>query len=328
MSKRALITGVTGQDGSYLAELLIEKGYEVHGIVRRSSSGDTSRIANVKARLTLHEGDLMDEGSLVRVVADVRPDEVYNLAAQSHVGSSFVAPVATCEATGLGTVRLLEAIRHAGCDTRMYQAGTSELFGGLVHSTDVLGDIVKQDEKTPFHPRSPYGYAKLMAHYAVVNAREAYGLFACNGILFNHESPRRGHEFVTRKITRAVARIKLGLQESLTLGNLEAKRDWGYAAEYVEAMWLMLQSDKPRDYVIATGEAHSVREFVEAAFEHVGLRWDRYVTTDTAFNRPAEVHVLCGDASKASRELHWRPKTTFPALVAMMVDADLKAAGR
>ncbi|HXB28159.1 MAG TPA: GDP-mannose 4,6-dehydratase [Gemmatimonadaceae bacterium] len=319
--KRALITGVSGQDGSLLAELLVGKGYEVHGLIRRSASGNLSRLTEVRDRLELHEGDLTDEGSLARVVADVRPDEVYNLAAQSHVGSSFAAPIATCDATGLGAVRLLEAVRHAGLtETRYYQAGTSELFGGVSDPP--------QSEVTPLHPRSPYAYAKAMAHYATINAREAYGLFACNGILFNHEEPgRRGEAFVTRKISRAVARIKLGLQESLTLGNLEAKRDWGRAKDYIEAMWLMLQQDKPRDYVIATGETHSVREFVDVAFAHVGLRWDKHVTTDTAFNRPSEVHVLCGDASKAARELGWRPKTAFAELVALMVDADLALAG-
>ncbi len=317
--KRALITGVSGQDGSLLAELLVGKGYEVHGLVRRSSSGNLSRLAEVRDRLELHEGDLTDEGSLARVVADVRPDEIYNLGAQSHVGSSFAAPIATCDATGLGAVRLLEAVRRADLkDTRYYQAGTSELFGGVSDPP--------QSETTPLHPRSPYAYAKAMAHYATINAREAYGLFACNGILFNHESPRRAEAFVTRKITKAVARIKMGLQAQLTLGNLEAKRDWGLAPEYVEAMWLMLQAERPRDYVVATGETHSVREFAAMAFAHVGLRWEDHVVTDPAFERPAEVHVLCGDARRIEHDLGWVPRTTFAQLVALMVDADLDLA--
>ena len=320
--KRALITGVSGQDGSLLAELLVGKGYEVHGLVRRSSSGTLSRLTEVRDRLELHEGDLTDEGSLARVVADVRPDEIYNLGAQSHVGSSFAAPIATCDATGLGAVRLLEAVRRADLkDTRYYQAGTSELFGGVSDPP--------QSETTPLHPRSPYAYAKAMAHYATINAREAYGLFACNGILFNHEEPgRRGEAFVTRKISRAVARIKLGLQEKLTLGNLEAKRDWGFAGDYVQAMWLMLQQDQPDDYVVATGETHSVREFCEEAFSLLGLDWQQYLKHDARYERPSEVDLLVGDPAKARRQFGWEPKVRFKELVKIMVEADLDLAKR
>ena len=313
--KRALITGISGQAGSYLAELLLDKGYEVHGLIRRSSSGSTSRIDHIKDRLRLHEGDLIDGGSLTRIITEVQPDECYNLAAQSHVHTSFSAPIFTCEVTGVGVVRLLEALRQSGCKTRFYQASTSEMFGRT--------DGPKQSELSPFHPCSPYGYAKLMAHWAAVNAREAYGMFTCSGILFNHESPRRAEAFVTRKITRAAARIKLGLQTSLTLGNLEARRDWGFAGDYVEAMWAMLQQDKADDYVVSTGESHSVGEFVASAFERLDLDWKKYVVLDPKFCRPAEVHALCGDAAKARRVLGWEPRKRFRQLVELMVDADL-----
>jgi GDPmannose 4,6-dehydratase len=319
MGGRAFITGVLGQDGSFLAELLLSKGYEVHGLVRRSSSTGTSRIDHIREGITLHEGDLLDEGSLVRIVTEVQPSDVYNLAAQSHVHSSFSAPIYTCEATGVGAVRLLEAVRRACPKARYYQASTSELYGGLSDPP--------QNESTPFHPRSPYAYAKLMAHWATVNAREAYSMYACCGILFNHESVRRGEAFVTRKISRAVARIKKGMQDTVTLGNIEAMRDWGHAPDYVEAMWLMLQQARPTDYVIATGETHTVREFVELAFAHVGLDWRDHVKIDPAFLRPAEVHALCGDPSRARKELGWEPKTTFEELVRIMVDADLAALG-
>lgn len=314
---RALITGILGQDGAHLAELLLGKGYEVHGLVRRSSSVNTWRVKPIKNRLQLHEGDLLDQVSLHRILVDVQPDEVYSLAAMSHVGASFGQPLFTCDVTGLGVVRLLEAVRQTGSKARVYQASSSELFGSAPPP---------QNELTPFKPRSPYGYAKLLAHWATINAREAYGMHASCGILFNHEGPLRGETFVTRKITKAVARIKHGLQDSLTLGNLDAKRDWGHARDYVEAMWLMLQQDSPDDYVVATGEMHSVGEFVEAAFTHAGLDWRKYVRIDPKFTRPADVPALCGDASKARARLHWRPRTTFSELVRTMVDADLATA--
>jgi GDPmannose 4,6-dehydratase len=317
---KALITGITGQDGSYLAEFLLEKGYEVHGVVRRSSSFNTWRIDHLPRgdRLSLHYADLNDVSSLLETVRKVRPDEVYN---QSHVRVSFDMPEYTAEATGLGCLRLLEALRSEGLkDTRFYQASSSELYG-KVHA-------VPQNEDTPFHPRSPYAVAKAFAHYTTQNFREAYGMFAVSGILFNHESPRRGENFVTRKITRAVGRIKLGLQDTLTLGNLDAKRDWGYAKDYVEAMWLMLQAKEPRDYVVATGETHSVREFLDEAFGYAGLDWKLHVKQDERFFRPSEVDLLLGDASRAKAELGWAPRTSFRELVRIMVDADIELARR
>jgi GDPmannose 4,6-dehydratase len=322
--KRALITGITGQDGSYLAELLLGKGYEVHGVMRRSSSFNTARIDEfyqdpheADRRLILHYGDLNDASSLNTILRKVQPEEIYNLGAQSHVRVSFDVPEYTGEVTGLGTLRLLEAIRELELRPRFYQASSSELFGSAPPP---------QSEATAFQPRSPYACAKAYAYYITKNYRESYGLFAVNGILFNHESARRGETFVTRKITRAVARIKLGRQEKLFLGNLKAKRDWGYAPEYCEAMWLMLQQDQPDDYVVATGETHTVEEMLDAAFGYVGLDWHRHVEIDPRYFRPAEVDVLCGDASKAERLLGWKPKVTFEALVRIMVDADLKAA--
>ena len=318
--KTALITGIAGQDGSFLAELLIEKGYEVHGIVRRSSSLNTARLDHLYTdpheghpRLTLHYGDLGDSTSLVTILRKVRPDELYHLGAQSHVQVSFELPEYTADVTGTGTIRLLDAIRTAGVDTRFYQASSSEMFGSAPPP---------QNEATPFHPRSPYACAKVFSYHTTVNYREAYDLFACNGILFNHESERRGETFVTRKITRAVAAIRAGKQEHLYLGNLAAKRDWGFAGDYVEAMWRMLQQDTPDDYVIATGEAHSVQEFCELAFDHVGLDWERYVRIDERYLRPSEVDYLLGDASKARAHLGWIPTMPFPHLVSRMVDAD------
>jgi GDPmannose 4,6-dehydratase len=325
--KKALITGITGQDGSYLAELLLEKGYEVHGIIRRASTFNTSRINNLYedphingVRLFLHYGDIADSTNLIKLLYRIQPDEVYHLAAQSHVRVSFDIPEYTGDVTGLGTIRLLEAIREVGLQTRFYQAGSSEMFG--------LVQQVPQSETTPFYPRSPYGAAKVYAHWITVNYRESYGLYACNGILFNHESPRRGETFVTRKITRAVAQIKAGLQDKLYLGNLEAKRDWGYAKEYVEAMWLMLQQETPDDYVIATGETHSVREFLHEAFSHAGLDWEKYVEYDARYERPAEVELLIGDASKAKAKLGWEPRTTFHDLVHLMVEEEIAAMTR
>lgn len=323
-AKKALITGITGQDGSYLAELLLEKGYEVHGIVRRSSSINTSRIDHVyqdphdpNPRLFLHYGDLADSSALFNLVSTIKPDEVYNLAAQSHVRVSFDVPEYTGDVVATGTTRLLEAIRRSGLkDTKFYQASSSEMYGKV--------QAVPQTEDTPFYPRSPYAVAKLYSHWITKNYRESFDMFACSGILFNHESPRRGETFVTRKITRAVAHIKHGLQDKLYLGNLDSKRDWGYAKEYVEAMWLMLQQDKPDDYVVATNETHTVREFVEEAFKHVGLNWEDYVETDPRYFRPAEVDLLIGDPTKATKELGWKPKTTFKELVKIMVDADLQ----
>ncbi|MCP5517636.1 MAG: GDP-mannose 4,6-dehydratase [Verrucomicrobiales bacterium] len=320
--KKALITGITGQDGSYLAELLLAKGYEVHGIIRRASTFNTGRLDPVYAdphlggvRLRLHYGDLSDASGLARLVAAIQPDEVYNLAAQSHVRVSFEIPEYTTDITATGVVRMLEAIREVGIRPRFYQASSSEMFGQARETP--------QRETTPFHPRSPYGCAKVHAYWITVNYRESYGLFACNGILFNHESPRRGETFVTRKITRAVARIQAGLADKLYLGNLEARRDWGYAPEYVEAMWRMLQQDTPDDFVIATGETHSVREFLEVAFRHVGLDWLQYVEVDERYYRPAEVDILVGDASKAATRMGWKPRTTFEGLVRLMVDADV-----
>ena len=321
--KRALITGITGQDGSYLAELLLDKGYEVHGIIRRASTFNTGRIDHLYqdphirgTRLFLHYGDLSDSVNLVKLLYDLKPDEIYHLAAQSHVRVSFDIPEYTADTTGVGTIRILEAIRETGVKTRFYQASSSEMYG-KVHE-------IPQRETTPFHPRSPYGVAKVFAFWATVNYRESYNLFATNGILFNHESPRRGETFVTRKITRAVAHIKAGLQDKLYLGNLDAKRDWGYAKEYVEAMWLMLQQEQPDDFVIATGETHTVREFCEVAFGHVGLDWAKYVEFDHRYVRPAEVDILIGDPAKAKRVLGWEPKTKFKELVQLMVDADVK----
>lgn len=320
--KKVLITGVTGQDGSYLTQLLLSKDYEVHGIIRRSSSINTKRLDAVwrdphesGVRYHNHYGDLSDSASLINLIRDLQPDEIYNLAAQSHVKVSFEIPEYTSDVTGVGVARILEAVRASGVDTRFYQASSSEMFGAAPPP---------QSEQTTFHPRSPYGVAKVFGHWMTVNYREAHGLFACSGILFNHESPRRGETFVSRKITRAVARIKANLQEKLYLGNLEAKRDWGYAPEYVEAMWMMLQQDQPDDYVIATGESHSVREFAELAFNHAGLDWEKYVEVDSRYFRPSEVDHLMGDCSKASKELGWEPKTKFDQLARLMVDADIE----
>lgn len=326
--KRALITGITGQDGSYLAELLLSYNYQVHGIIRRTSTFNTDRIDHVyqdphleEARLFLHYGDLTDGTTLRRILEEVQPAEIYNLGAQSHVRVSFDSPEYTVDTVAMGTLRLLEAVRdyqqRTGKQVRFYQAGSSEMFG-LVQETP-------QRETTPFYPRSPYACAKVYAHWQTVNYRESYDLFACNGILFNHESPRRGETFVTRKITRAVARIKAGLQQKLYLGNLDAKRDWGYAKDYVQAMWLMLQQEQPDDYVIATGETHSVREFLELAFKYAGLNWQDHVEFDPRYLRPAEVDLLIGDSTKARQKLKWQPSVTFAELVALMVEADLQA---
>ncbi len=323
MPKRALITGITGQDGSYLAELLLGKGYEVHGIRRRSSSFNTSRIDHLindfrhdkGARLFLQYADLTDSTSLIKILYNLQPDEIYALGAQSHVHVSFEIPEYTCDVTGLGMIRILEAVRETGIKTRIYQASSSEMFGSTPPP---------QSEKSPFHPRSPYACAKVFAYHAAVNYRESYGMYVCNGILFNHESPRRGENFVTRKVTRAIARIKRGLQDKLYLGNLEARRDWGYAPEYVEAMWQMLQQDKPDDYVIATGESRSVEEFVIAAFDRADMDWREYVEIDPVYYRPAEVDLLAGDASKAKAQLGWEPQVRFPELLRILVDADIK----
>jgi GDPmannose 4,6-dehydratase len=324
--RRALITGITGQDGSYLAELLLSKDYEVHGIIRRSSSFSTGRIDHLyrdphdrDVRLFLHYGDLSDSSSLINTINTVRPDEIYNLGAQSHVMVSFEMPEFTADTAGMGTLRVLEAVRHADWPVRFYQAGSSEMFGKVAESP--------QSERTPFHPRSPYAVSKVFAHWMTVQYREAYGLFAVNGILFNHESPRRGGTFVTRKITRGIAAILAGKEQKLYLGNIDARRDWGYAPEYVDAMWRMLQADGPNDYVVATGETHSVKEFVEAAFSQVGLDWTAHVEIDRRYFRPTEVDELCGDASKASAELDWRPTTGFKDLVRIMVEADIAEAG-
>jgi GDPmannose 4,6-dehydratase len=315
--KTALITGVTGQDGSYLAEFLLEKGYRVVGMVRRTSTVNFDRIKHIQDQIEIVQGDLLDQSSLMEIIRAYQPDDVYNLAAQSFVPTSFSQPVLTGEFTALGVTRLLEAIRHVKPDARFYQASSSEMFGKVVE--------VPQRETTPFYPRSPYGVAKVYGHWITVNYRESYGMFACSGILFNHESPRRGLEFVTHKVTHAAARIKLGLQRELRLGNLEARRDWGYAGDYVRGMWLMLQQDQPDDYVLATGETHSVRELCEMAFGHVGLDWRDYVVVDPKHYRPAEVDLLVGDASKARRVLGWEPSVNFEQLVRMMVDADLQA---
>ncbi|MEM3485921.1 MAG: GDP-mannose 4,6-dehydratase [Candidatus Methanomethyliaceae archaeon] len=328
MTKRALITGITGQDGSYLAELLLEKGYEVHGIIRRSSTFNTGRVDHIyedphrdNVRLVLHHGDLSDGTSIRRILEKVQPDEIYNLAAQSHVKVSFDQPVYTADVVATGTLRLLEALRDhvkiSGKQTKFYQASSSEMFGA---------SPPPQNEATPFYPRSPYAAAKVAAYWYAVNYREAYDLYICNGILFNHESPRRGETFVTRKITRAATRIKLGLQDKLFLGNIEAKRDWGFAKDYVECMWLMLQQSRPNDYVIATGESHSVREFLEEAFGLLDLNWREHVEIDPRYVRPTDVDSLLGDPSKAREQLHWEPRTTFSELVKMMVFADLQLA--
>jgi len=327
--KKALITGITGQDGSYLAELLLGKGYEVHGVIRRASTFNTSRIDHLNfnrhangAKLTLHYGDLADAVQMVKLLYELQPDEIYNLAAQSHVRVSFDVPEYTGDIDGQGALRILEAVREAGLvkKTRFYQASSSEMFGKV--------QAVPQTETTPFWPRSPYGCAKVYAYWLTVNFRESYQLHASNGILFNHESPRRGETFVTRKITRAATRIKLGLQDSLYLGNLDAKRDWGYAKEYVEMMWLMLQQDKPDDYVVATNEAHSVQEFCEVTFGLLGLDWQKYVKHDTRYERPAEVDLLIGNPAKAEKQLGWKPKVRFKDLVRIMVEHDLELAKR
>lgn len=317
--KRALITGITGQDGSYLAELLLEKGYEVHGIVRRLSTPNYARIQHILPRVTLHDADLSDELSLIKAVEKARPDEVYNLAAQSFVATSWAQAILTGDYTGLSVTRMLEACRLVNPKIRFYQASSSEMYGKVIHTP--------QHEETPFYPRSPYGVAKVYGHFITVNYRESYNMFCVSGILFNHESPRRGIEFVTRKITDAVARIKAGKQEKLSLGNLDAKRDWGYAKDYVKAMWLMLQQNEPEDFVISTGETHSVREFCEIAFRHAGLDYRDYVVVDPKFMRPAEVDLLLGDCSKAKKKLGWTPETSFEDLVRIMVDADLKTHG-
>ncbi len=323
LQKRALITGITGQDGSYLAEFLIKKGYSVYGIIRRSSSFNTQRIDHLyqdphekDRRLNLVYGDLNDASSLNNIIKTIKPNEIYNLGAQSHVRVSFDVPEYTAEITGLGTIRLLEAIRETGVKTKFYQASSSELYGKVQETP--------QTENTPFYPRSPYAAAKLYSYWITVNYREAYNMFACNGILFNHESPRRGETFVTRKITMALARIKYGLQKKLYLGNLDSKRDWGFAGDYVEAMWLMLQQSKPDDYVIATGETYSVKQFLEEAFGYAKMDWRKYVAIDKKYFRPTEVDLLLGDSSKARRVLKWKPKVKFPQLVRMMVDADME----
>ena len=319
MSKRAIITGITGQDGSYLAELLLDKGYEVVGVVRRLSASNYWRIEHLLDRIELRPADLLDQLSLIRVIDDVRPDELYNLAAMSFVPASWDQPMLTGEFNAQGVTRVLEAIRQVDTSIRVYQASSSEMFGKVRETP--------QNELTPFYPRSPYGVSKVFAHYITVNYRESYALFAASGILFNHESPRRGLEFVTRKVTDGVARIKLGLSDGLSLGNLDAHRDWGFAGDYVRAMWLMLQQDEPNDYVIATGVSHSVRDLVQTAFAHVGLDWQQYVKTDPAFLRPAEVEHLIGDAAKAKRVLGWEPEVDFERLIRMMVDADLERLG-
>lgn len=315
MTKRALITGITGQDGSHLAELLLDKGYEVVGMVRRSSTVNFERIAHIQDKITFAPADLLDEGSMINVLREHRPDEVYNLAAQSFVQTSWGQPVLTGETTALGVTRLLEAVRLIDPDIRFYQASSSEMFGKVQE--------VPQTEATPLYPRSPYGVAKVYGHWITVNYRESYDLFACSGILFNHEGPRRGLEFLPRKVSHTVAQIKSGMADELRLGNLDAKRDWGYAGDYVEAMWLMLQQDQPDDYVISTGETHEVREFCELAFGHAGLDWEKYVVQDERFMRPAEVDLLVGNPAKAREVLGWKPKTPFKDLVEMMVDADL-----
>jgi len=315
-AKRALITGITGQDGSYLADLLLEKGYEVHGMVRRASTEKIERIEHLRDRITLHQGDLLDQRSLVDTLRAAQPDEVYNLAAMSFVAVSWIQPTLTAEFSGVGVTRMLEALREVCPQARFYQASSSEMFGKVRQTP--------QNEATPFYPRSPYGVAKAYGHFITVNYRESYDLHLCSGILFNHESPRRGLEFVTRKITWHAAAIKLGLRDQLALGNLAAKRDWGYAPDYVEAMWMMLQQDEPEDFVIATGETHTVRRCVEIAFDHVDLEWEPHVVIDDAFKRPAEVDLLVGDASKARDQLGWTPGTSFEEMIRLMVDADLR----
>lgn len=321
--KKALVTGITGQDGSYLAELLLEKGYEVHGIIRRASTFNTERIDHLYqdphingVRLFLHFGDIADSTNLIKLLYRIQPDEIYHLAAQSHVRVSFDIPEYTGDVTGVGTIRILEAIRETGLKAKFYQASSSEMYGKVQE--------VPQRETTPFYPRSPYAAAKVYAYWVTVNYRESYGMFACNGMLFNHESPRRGGTFVTRKITRAVAHIKAGLQDKLYLGNIEPRRDWGYAKEYVEAMWLMLQQEQPDDYVIATGETHSVREFLEEAFSYASLDWQKYTEFDPWYYRPSEVDLLVGDATKAKKKFGWEAKTRFKELVQLMVDADIE----
>jgi GDPmannose 4,6-dehydratase len=323
--KRALITGITGQDGSYLAEFLLSKGYEVHGIIRKASTFNTARVSHLYVApqtggvsFYIHYGDLSDTGRLSPLVAELKPDEIYHLGAQSHVRVSFDIPEHTCDITGLGTLRMLEAIRRAGIQARFYQASSSEMFGATPPP---------QNETTPFYPRSPYAAAKVFSYWTTINYREAYDIFACNGILFNHESPRRGETFVTRKITRAVANIKAGKQDVLYLGNLDARRDWGFAPEYVECQWLMLQQDSPEDYVIGTGEAHTVREFCQAAFEYAGLDWERHVKIDPFYFRPTEVDYLKADITKAKKRLGWEPRVTFAELVKIMVDADFRSVG-
>ncbi len=313
--KTALITGITGQDGSYLAEFLLEKGYRVVGMVRRTSTINFDRLKHIQDKIDLVQGDLLDQMSLIDILQEYQPAEVYNLAAQSFVPTSWNQPVLTGEFTALGVTRVLDAIRIVNPETRFYQASTSEMFGKV--------QAVPQTETTPFYPRSPYGVAKLYGHWITINYRESYNMYACSGILFNHESPRRGLEFVTRKVTHAVARIKLGLQQNVHLGNLDSRRDWGYAGDYVHAMWLMLQQDAPDDYVIATGETHAVRELCEVAFSHVGLNWEDYVVVDPKFYRPAEVDLLIGDPTKAKKQLGWQPQVSFKELIEMMVDADL-----
>ncbi len=326
MLKKALITGISGQDGSYLAELLLSKGYEVHGIVRRASSFHTTRLDHIrfghderKERLFLHYGDMTDSSNLNRVLEKVQPEEIYNLAAQSHVQISFEVPEYSAEVDGLGVLRLLDAIRETKVKARFYQASTSELYGKVSQS--------RQDERSPFHPRSPYAAAKLFGYWTVVNYREAYNLFACNGILFNHESPRRGENFITRKVTLGIAQILAGKLDYITMGNMEAKRDWGYAPEYVELMWKMLQTGRPVDYVVGTGEQHSVREFIEAAFTYAGLDWSKYLKTDPRYLRPTEVDELCADPARAHEELGWSPQVKFAELVKVMLDADMRALG-
>ncbi|MCX6710090.1 MAG: GDP-mannose 4,6-dehydratase [Candidatus Woesearchaeota archaeon] len=315
--KSALITGITGQDGSYLAEFLLSKDYKVYGFIRRTSTESTERIKHILSKIELIEGDLTDLSSIIRAVEYSKPDEVYNLASMSFVAHSWKSPITTAEITGLGVLNVLEALRISGCKAKFYQASSSELFGKAAETP--------QSEKTPFYPRSPYGVSKLFGYWTAVNYRESYGMFACNGILFNHESPRRGIEFVTRKITDGVARIKLGLQDELRLGNLDAKRDWGFAGDYVEAMWLMLQKEKPEDYVIGTGETHTVREFVEEAFKAAGIKdYQKYVKVDEKFMRPADVNLLLADTAKAKKELGWKPKMSFSALVKTMVESDIE----
>ena len=319
MDRRALITGITGQDGSYLAEFLLDQGYEVHGMVRRSSTERFDRISHFRDKVQIHQADLLDQLSIITLLRNIRPSEVYNLASQSFVPTSWLQPVLTGEFTALGVTRMLEAVRLVDPGIRFYQASSSEMFGAVAEEP--------QNERTQFWPRSPYGVAKVYGHWITVNSRESYDIFACSGILFNHESPRRGIEFVTRKVTDAAARIKLGLMDKMTLGNLDAMRDWGFAGDYVRAMWMMLQQDKPDDFVIATGRKHSVRDVVELAFSHVGLNWNDHVEIDPALIRPAEINTLCGDAAKARSVLGWEPTVDFAGLIAMMVDADLERVG-